>query len=135
MPMIDVYATTGTFADKHQLAVDLATTVMFIEGVPDIATDNLSNVNGDNTYVHVEVLTNAGALDRDKQLAVVDQLTQIVAAAAGDSTLPSGPGCCSPNPSKAAGASRATPTPTTDSSTQPARRSPSCGPVPDGGQR
>jgi len=27
MPMIDVYATTGTFADKHRLAVDLASTV------------------------------------------------------------------------------------------------------------
>ncbi len=31
--------------------------------------------------------TNAGALDRDKQLAVVERLTQIVAAAAGDLTL------------------------------------------------
>lgn len=28
MPMIDVYATAGTFADKHQLAVALATTLM-----------------------------------------------------------------------------------------------------------
>ena len=36
MPMIDVYATTGTFADKHQLAVDLASTVMRVEQVPDI---------------------------------------------------------------------------------------------------
>ncbi|MDX6223131.1 MAG: hypothetical protein QOD91_2185, partial [Frankiales bacterium] len=35
----------------------------------------------------VQVLTNAGALDRDKQLAVVRQLTDIVAAAAGDPTL------------------------------------------------
>jgi phenylpyruvate tautomerase PptA (4-oxalocrotonate tautomerase family) len=33
------------------------------------------------------VLTNAGALDRDKQLAVVRQLTDIIAAAAGDPTL------------------------------------------------
>ena len=33
------------------------------------------------------MLTNAGALDRDKQLAVVERLTQIVAAAAGDLTL------------------------------------------------
>jgi len=32
-------------------------------------------------------LTNAGALDRDKQLAVVSQLTQIVAQAAGDPTI------------------------------------------------
>ncbi len=36
MPMIDVYATAGTFADTHQLAVDLATAVMTIEQVPDI---------------------------------------------------------------------------------------------------
>src|SRR5260370_9106724 len=101
MPMIDVYATVGTFADKHELAVDLANAVMDIEGVPDIpmfrqntaafvhelAADSLSNVDGDNTYVRVQVLTNASALDRDKQLTVVERLTQIVAAAAGDLTL------------------------------------------------
>jgi len=33
------------------------------------------------------VLTNAGALDRDKQLAVVSQFTHIVADAAGDPAL------------------------------------------------
>jgi hypothetical protein len=32
-------------------------------------------------------LTNAVALNRDKQLAVVSQLTQIIAQAAGDPTL------------------------------------------------
>lgn len=36
MPMIDAYATVGTFADKHQLARDLAAAVMQIEQVPDI---------------------------------------------------------------------------------------------------
>ena len=36
MPMIDVYATAGTFPDTHQLATDLATAVMTIEQVPDI---------------------------------------------------------------------------------------------------
>jgi hypothetical protein len=36
MPMIDAYAAAGTCADKHQLAVDLATAVMAIEQVPDI---------------------------------------------------------------------------------------------------
>ena len=36
MPMIDVYATAATFADKHQLAADLAAALMKIEGVPDI---------------------------------------------------------------------------------------------------
>jgi phenylpyruvate tautomerase PptA (4-oxalocrotonate tautomerase family) len=99
--MIDVYAATGTFADKDQLAVDLATAVMTIEEVPDIPmfrrniaafvhelpADNLSNVDGDSTYVRVQVLTNAGALDRDKQLAVVEQLTRILATAAGDPSL------------------------------------------------
>ena len=101
MPMIDVYAAAGTFADKHQLAIDLATAVMTVEQVPNIPmfrkntaafvhelpADSLSNVDGDSTYVRVQVLTNAGALDRDKQLAVVDQLTQIVAQAAGDPTI------------------------------------------------
>jgi len=55
--------------------------------VHELAADSLSNVDGDNTYVRVQVLTNAGALDRDKQLSVVERLTQIVAAAAGDLTL------------------------------------------------
>ena len=101
MPMIDVYAASGTFADKHRLAIDLATAVMAIEKVPDIPmfrkntaafvhdlpADSLSNVNGEATYVRVQVLTNAGALDRDKQLAVVSQLTQIIAQAAGDPTI------------------------------------------------
>jgi phenylpyruvate tautomerase PptA (4-oxalocrotonate tautomerase family) len=101
MPMIDVYATAGTFADKHKLAADLATAVMTIEQVPDIPmfrqntaafvhdlpADGLSNVDGDNAYVRVQVLTNAGALDRDKQLAVVERLTQIVGDAAGDPGL------------------------------------------------
>jgi phenylpyruvate tautomerase PptA (4-oxalocrotonate tautomerase family) len=100
MPMVDVYARTGTFADKHQLAVDLAAAVMKVEQVPDIAmfrqntaafvhempADSLSNVDGDSSYVRVQVLTNAGALDRDKQLALVSSLTGIVAAAAGDPT-------------------------------------------------
>lgn len=101
MPMIDVYAATGTFADKHRLAVDLATAVMTIEQVPNIPlfrkntaafvhelpTDALANVDGNTTYVRVQVLTNAGALNRDKQLAVVSHLTQLVAQAAGDATL------------------------------------------------
>jgi len=101
MPMIDVYATVGTFADKRRLATDLATAVMTIEQVPnipmfrkntaafvhDLPADSISNVDGDSAYVRVQVLTNAGALDRDKQLAVVSQLTQIVAQAAGDPTI------------------------------------------------
>lgn len=101
MPMIDVYAAAGTFSDRHKLAVDLATAVMIIEQVPDIPmfrqntaafvhelpADSVANVDGDSNYVRVQVLTNDGALDRDKQLAVVEQLTAIVASAAGDSSL------------------------------------------------
>jgi phenylpyruvate tautomerase PptA (4-oxalocrotonate tautomerase family) len=47
----------------------------------------ISNVDGDSGYVRVQVLTNAGALDRDKQLAVVRQFTDLVATAAGDPSL------------------------------------------------
>ena len=101
MPMIDVYAAAGTFGSKQQLAADLARTLMAVEGVPDIpmfrqntaafihdlADGALSNVDGDGGYVRVQVLTNAGALDRDKQLAVVAQFTDLVAKAAGDPAL------------------------------------------------
>jgi phenylpyruvate tautomerase PptA (4-oxalocrotonate tautomerase family) len=101
MPMIDVYAAAGTFPDKHQLAVDLAATLMAIEQVPDIPmfrkntaafvhdlpSDALANVDSDNTYVRVQVLTNHRALDRDKQLAVVRELTNLVARSAGDPAL------------------------------------------------
>lgn len=101
MPMIDVYAGAGTFADPHQLARDLAGTLMQIEGVPDIPMFRrntaafvhslpegaLSNVDGDDSYIRVQVLTNAGALDRDKQLAVVSQFTEVVAKAADDPSV------------------------------------------------
>ena len=101
MPMIDVYATSGTFADPKALARELAATLMKIEGVPDIPMFRkntaafvhdlpigaLSNVDADNNYVRVQVLTNAGALDRDKQLAVVRQFTDLVATAASDPSV------------------------------------------------
>ena len=101
MPMIDIYPTAGTFPDPSTLARDVATTVMTVEQVPDIPmfrkntaafvhelpAGAMSNVDGESHYVRVQVLTNAGALDRDKQLAVVRQLTDVVAAAAGDETL------------------------------------------------
>jgi len=99
--MIDVYATVGTFPDPHRLASDLARTLMTIEGVPDIPMfrqntaafvhelpdRTFANVDGDGGRVRVQVLTNAGALDRDKQLAVVRQFTDLVATAAGDPLL------------------------------------------------
>ena len=36
MPMIDVYATVGTFTDKNRLAQELASAVMRWEAVPEI---------------------------------------------------------------------------------------------------
>src|SRR5467141_2749544 len=101
MPMIDVYAAQGTFNDKHTLAKDLAAAVMRWEKVPDLElfrnntaafvhdlpADSLSNVSGDSNYVRVQVLTPVGVLDRDKQLGVVKELTDIVAARAGDPEL------------------------------------------------
>ena len=101
MPMIDVYSAPGTFADPHALAQTLAATLMEIEQVPDIPMFRsntaafvhelpdgaISNVDGAGNYVRVQVLTNAGALDRDKQLAVVERFTAIVAAAAGDASF------------------------------------------------
>jgi phenylpyruvate tautomerase PptA (4-oxalocrotonate tautomerase family) len=101
MPLIDVYSASGTFADKHTLARDLAAAVMRWEKVPelslfrkntaafvhDLPADSLSNVDGDSNYVRVQVLTPIGVLDREKQLGVVRELTDIVAAAAGDPTV------------------------------------------------
>lgn len=101
MPMIDVYATVGTFREKHALAKDLASAVMRWEQVPAISlfvnntaafihelpADSLSNVAGDSNYVRVEVLTPVGTLDRAKQLGVVKELTEIIAAAAGEPKL------------------------------------------------
>ena len=101
MPMIDVYSASGTFDDKHTLARDLAAAVMRWEKVPelslfqkntaafvhDLPADSLSNVDGESNYVRVQVLTPIGVLDREKQLGVVRELTDIVAAAAGDPTL------------------------------------------------
>jgi phenylpyruvate tautomerase PptA (4-oxalocrotonate tautomerase family) len=101
MPMIDVYAAAGTFPDPHRLATTLAAAVMAVEQVPDIPMFRkntaafvhelpaaaISNVDGDSGYVRVQVLTNAGALDREKQVAVVARLTALVAEAAGDPAL------------------------------------------------
>jgi len=99
--MIDVYAVAGTFASKHDLAQQLAAAVMRWEQVPplalfrnntaafihDLGPDALSNVAGDSNYVRVQVLTPAGVLDRDKQLGVVRELTEIVVAQARDASL------------------------------------------------
>ncbi len=96
MPMIDVYATEGTFSDPGALAQRLAATLMAIEEVPalpmfrhntaafvhDLPAGTIANVEGESDYVRVQVLTNLGALDRAKQLAVVEQFTDMIADAA-----------------------------------------------------
>src|SRR5271155_1522587 len=101
MPMIDVYAAAGTFKDRHTLAKDLANAVMRWEKVPPLAlfknntaafvhelpSDSVSNAAGDSNYVRVQVLTPVGVLDREKQIGVVKELTDIVATAAGDPTV------------------------------------------------
>jgi phenylpyruvate tautomerase PptA (4-oxalocrotonate tautomerase family) len=100
MPMIDVYA-RGTFAKRSELAQSLAAAMMRWEGVPDISLfrdntaafvhdlgpDAISNVAGDSNYVRVQVLTPIGVLNRDKQLGVVKEMTDIIAAAADDPGL------------------------------------------------
>jgi phenylpyruvate tautomerase PptA (4-oxalocrotonate tautomerase family) len=101
MPMIDVYSAAGIFSDKHKLAQDLANAVMRWEQVPpinlfrkntaafihDLPGDALTNAAGDSNYVRVQVLTPVNVLNREKQLGVVRELTDIVAAAANDPTL------------------------------------------------
>jgi phenylpyruvate tautomerase PptA (4-oxalocrotonate tautomerase family) len=101
MPMIDVYAAAGIFEDKRGLAHDLAQAVMRWERVPeiplfadntaafihDLPPDAISNAAGRGDYVRVQVLTPAGVLDRDKQLGVVKELTEIIARGADDPTL------------------------------------------------
>jgi len=98
MPMIDVYAAEDTFPDKHTLARDLAQAVMRWEQVPeiplfsdstaafihDLPGEAMSNAAGASDYIRVQVLTPVGVLDRDKQLGVVKELTEIVSDAAGD---------------------------------------------------
>ena len=80
---------------------NLASQLMAIEQVPDIPMfrkntaafvhelplSGISNVEGDSTYVRIQVLTNAGALDRAKQLAVVSRFSTIAGEAAGDASL------------------------------------------------
>jgi phenylpyruvate tautomerase PptA (4-oxalocrotonate tautomerase family) len=99
--MIDIYAVSGTFKDPKKLATDAAATVKSVEAVPDIPmfrkntagfvhelpAGTFSNVDGDENYVRVQVLTNEGALDRSKQLAVVEQLTKLIVDASGDESL------------------------------------------------
>ncbi|MGI8857427.1 MAG: tautomerase family protein [Thermomicrobiales bacterium] len=101
MPMIDVTAATGTFANKRELTLALTAAMMRWEGVPvipyfsentaafihELEPDALGNAAGESNYVRIEVLTPVGVLDREKKLGVVKEMTAIVAAAAGDPSL------------------------------------------------
>jgi len=101
MPMLDVYAPQGTFNDKKALAKELAETIMRWEKVPsipfftdntaafvhDLDTDSFSTAAGGTGHVRVNVLTNAGALNREQQLGLVKDISVLVAAAAGDASL------------------------------------------------
>ena len=101
MPMIDIYAAVGMFSDPKKLASDAAALLKSVEQVPDIPmfrkntaafvhempASAIANVDGDCDYVRVQVLTNAGALDRDKQIILVDKMTDLIATAAGDPEL------------------------------------------------
>lgn len=101
MPMIDIYAVAGTFPDKHKLAQQAANIVMEVEKVPDIPMfrrntaafihelpdEAFANVDGEHSYVRISVTTNAGALDREKQIEVVRKLTLLAAVSAEDPGL------------------------------------------------
>ena len=101
MPMIDVYAVAGTFADKPALMKAMNAALMRWEQVPpiawfldntaafihELAPDALANAQGENTYVRVQILTPVGVLNREKKLGVVREMTAIIAAAAGDPDL------------------------------------------------
>lgn len=92
MPMIDLYAPVGTFADNGAVATRAASIVKEVEQVPDIPlfrnntaafvhelpVASISDAVGAGDHVRVQVLTNAGALDRDKQIALVRRLTDLV---------------------------------------------------------
>ena len=74
---------------------------MAVEQVPDIPMfrqntaafvheldqNSLSDVDGASDHIRVQVLTNAGALDRAKQIALVTKLTELVVEAAGKPEL------------------------------------------------
>ena len=128
MPMIDVYAPAGAFADKSQLARSLAAAVMVVEKVPDIPMfrentavfihelphDAISNVDGGADYVRVQVLTNAGALDRDSRSPSLSGSRPWSRAHRETHRRRRGYGCCLPRLPTAAGVYGVPRTPTTN---------------------
>ncbi|MFE2065873.1 4-oxalocrotonate tautomerase family protein [Streptomyces sp. NPDC059467] len=101
MPMIDVYAAKGIIKDRKGLARDLAQAIMRWEKVPvipfftdntaafvhELDADGFSTAGGGTDHVRVNVTTNAGALDREQQLGLVEEISELVASAAGDPSL------------------------------------------------
>lgn len=99
--MIDITAPVGTFADPHDLVTRAAALLMAVEGVPgidmfrqntaaflhELPPTGMADTTGDHHHVRVQVLTNAGALQRDQQLAAVARLTDLVVEAAADPSL------------------------------------------------
>ena len=71
--------------------------------VHELPAGSLSNVDGDSDYVRVQVLTNSGALDRDKQLAVVRSSLRSSPRRPAIPGWPTAPGCCSPRRPRAGG--------------------------------
>src|SRR5271156_5431719 len=93
MQMIDVYATAGVFLDKHQLALDLVATGMLIDKVHDavMARENtaafiheLPSDSVASDCVRVQVLSNAGSVDRTDQIAMIARLRAVIARAPGN---------------------------------------------------
>ena len=52
--------------------------------IHDLPAEGIANAVGASNYIRVQVLTPVNVLDRDKQRGVVKELTEIVAAAAGE---------------------------------------------------
>jgi phenylpyruvate tautomerase PptA (4-oxalocrotonate tautomerase family) len=67
-----------------EIPLFLDNTAAFIHDLPE---DAISNAAGASNYVRVQVLTPVAVLDREKQLGVVKELTEIVASAAADPRL------------------------------------------------
>jgi phenylpyruvate tautomerase PptA (4-oxalocrotonate tautomerase family) len=101
MPMIDVYAAKGLIKDRKALAQELAQAIMRWEKVPvipfftdntaafvhELDADSFSTAGGSTDHVRVAVTTNGGALNREQQLGLVEEVSELVASAAGDPSL------------------------------------------------
>ena len=98
MPVIDNTTAEHTPLDPHGPATDAAATVMGIEevpGMPDVPHRHrrvcvhhlpaaaVADDDDGSGFIRVQVLTDAGALDRAKQRAVVRALADLVVRAAG----------------------------------------------------